>query len=124
MRYKKKSHHIKTLVLEPLMFSKSGNGLKRRELNDLRPSEKIVSDKEVRLGYNSRTKKFTMHIPRIKECKEEVVRSDICALDPGIRTFQTLYSPAGLTYQFGDENDVIKKNVNRIEAVREFKDSK
>jgi IS605 OrfB family transposase len=125
LRYKKKSHHIKTMCINPKnAINKLGTGFKKDGLGDLSPSEKIISSKDTRMGYNSRTKKFSMYVPYDKEYNERVTRSKICALDPGIRTFQTLYSPAGITYQFGDENNVIKRNIDKIESVREFKNKK
>ena len=123
LRYKKKSHHIKTMCINPKnAVNAEGTGFKKKGLEDLSPSEKIISTKDTRLGYNARTKKFTMYIPYDKKCEETVNRNSICALDPGIRTFQTLYSPSGVSYQFGDENNILKKNMDRIDSVKAFKD--
>ena len=122
MRYKKQSHHKKILVLEPTVFNIKGTGLKNKLLNNLRPSENIISDKDTRLQYNDRTKKFILFIPFNKKTTIKVNRHNACALDPGIRTFQTAYAD-GITYQFSDTN-VIKNNINRIEKVKDLKDKK
>jgi len=121
LRYKKKSHHIKNMVLETDAIHKSGNGLKKRDLQNLRPSESIKNTKILRIGYNTRTHKFVIYMPYDKQTNKQVKRNKICALDPGIRTFQTLYSPSGITYQFGDEKNIIRKNIDRIENVKNFK---
>ena len=108
------------LVLEPSVYNKDGTGLKNKALKLLNPTSELNPINDTRLQYNKRTKKFCIFIPYEKTTKLDVSRYDVCALDPGIRTFQTLYSPE-ITYQFGDNKGVINKNINRIEKVSVFK---
>lgn len=122
MRYKKQNHHLKTIAFNHKSFNSQQTGLKKVGLEDLRPSELITATKDTRLGYNTRTKQFTLFMPYDKINKKKVKRNKICALDPGIRTFQTVYAPSGQTYQFGDEKNIIRKNIDRIEKVRLLKD--
>ena len=123
LRYKKQSHHQMILVLEASVFNLDGTGLKNKKLKNLNPTVKINPTKDTRLQYNKRTKKFCLFIPYEKTSNNTVNRYAICALDPGVKTFQTLYSPE-VTYQFGDDKEVINKNINRIEKVNMYKDKK
>jgi IS605 OrfB family transposase len=122
LRYKKQSHHLKTLVLESSVFNSTGLGLKNKVLKNLYPSSPIRTTKDSRLRYNTRTGKITLFIPYEKEVSKSLFREKVCTLDPGLRTFQTIYAPSGIVYQIGDEKNIIKKNLDRIELVKKFKD--
>ena len=65
--------------------------------------------KEVKL-VKTRLRKWYIAIPvaiGIKECDQE----DICALDPGVRTFQTVYGTDGAVSHVGTGFDAIEKEL-------------
>jgi len=127
VRYKKKSHHLKTLVLGPHNFSKKINGFAIKTLGVMKSSElfKTIS-KACRLSYNSRTKKFVLRVPYDKKTETTITRNPICSLDPGIRTFQTIYSPSGTCYQVATKDTTVQLTtlIKRIENVKPFKNHK
>ena len=124
LRYKKKDYHIKNLVIDKSALNNEGTGLKKDALKDLNPIKPIRTNKTVRIGYNTRTKIFTMYVPYDKNNISNYTRESTCALDPGIRTFQTLYSPTGSVYEFNDSKDIITKTLHRIDKVKEFEKKK
>lgn len=117
LRYKKakKSTHI--LVLEPNVFNSAGTGLNLLILKNLNPSTKIETECDVRLQYNSRTKQFILFVPENREILHKPKRLNRCALDPGMRVFQSVYSDDGAILQIGTEktNQKIKKLIAKIE---------
>ena len=63
--------------------------------------------------------------------EDNVLEKNICknlhtiALDPGVRTFQTGYSPNGFVYKFGENQlDELKKIHNRIDKLKSTMNSK
>jgi|SRR6185369_5177215 IS605 OrfB family transposase len=133
IRYKRKSHHLSSIVIEPVAFSKDKkmNGFAIKTLGNMKSSEPLKGiDKECRLCYNSRSNKFILRVPYDKETSEHVVKGNMCSLDPGMRTFQTVYAPQGNCYEIcsNKTSGQIYKLIERIEKahpnanVDKFKD--
>lgn len=120
LRYKKLSKPTQILVLEPQSFNSEGTGLKFRPLRNLNPSSSISTDCNVRLQYNCKTKKFTLFVPQYRTNNKTVRRFKQCALDPGLRTFQTVYSNSKIYYQFAtaQTNKDIRALIDRVEKVK------
>jgi putative transposase len=121
LRYKKQSHHLKTLVLEPSTFSKEINGFRKSVLGKMESSEPLTGIKKAcRLSYNNRTGVLVLRVPYDKKTVKFCARNNVIALDGGIRTFMTGYSPAGIGYEFctANTNNKLKKIINEIETVK------
>lgn len=128
LRYKKKTHHLSSIVIELDAFSKKSNSICPRILGEMKSSS-IFSElnitKACRLCYNSRSNKFVLRVPEDKIIKEIVNHREedntirIISLDPGMRTFQTGYTPSKNCYKFVSEKSNLKfKNlIRRIEKV-------
>jgi putative transposase len=123
LRHKKKSHHLKTLVLEPGAFSKVKNGFGIKILQEMISSEPLIDiNHECRLSYNSRTGKFVLHVPYDKITKIYNRKNDVAIIDLGISTFANVYSPEGICYKFGTSETMNKigKIINKINKVKKF----
>ncbi len=73
-----------------------------------------------RLCYNERKNQFIFMIPRVKKYEKWSYNLEICSLDPGMRTFQTVYSQDNL-YEIcsGDDLKKINKDIDLINKKRE-----
>ena len=68
----------------------------------------VRSEHDCRLSLD-KLNRFHLHIPYVKASDSQACKTDRCvALDPGVRTFMTGYSPQGTAFSLGD------KDVSRI----------
>ena len=96
---------------KPLGFRVVG---KPGKLFSERNDEKFIR-KEVKL-IRTKTKKWYIAIPVIKEITKLTNKcGEICALDPGVRTFQTVYGTDGLIAQVGTSFETIEKDLQKAD---------
>jgi len=65
-----------------------------------------------------RTGRYYLCIPYHREIDDSVMTGKMAALDPGVRTFQTLYEP-DCTIEFGTNPDVLETRLNIVQKLRE-----
>jgi IS605 OrfB family transposase len=73
--------------------------IKKTKLDlNIKSSSSILNENincDSRLSYNRLNDKFLLHIPEIKTINESMKKDNICSIDPGNKTFLTIYDPLG-----------------------------
>ena len=109
-----------TIVLESTAFSKKHNTFAPRALgNRINSSQPIRGIKnDCRLTWNKRTGHLTLYKPEEVQLKGVQNRKKVCSLDPGVRTFQTMYSPNGCKEYGKGIGAEIKSLLSRLKSDR------
>jgi transposase len=125
IRPKKYTANKETLTLESGSFSKRSNAFAVKALGVMRSTKPFGKVKhDCRLTWDKRQRTFTLYIPVRYKSVNVDGRIDVCSLDPGIRTFQTLYSSEVL-FKFGENISMkIKKIIKEIENKKKYEKHK
>lgn len=126
LRYKKATKSVQTLCLEKSAFCRNGGSFASKTLgkriNTNTPIPVVHHD--CRLSLNVRTGKIILWLPINVDKIVREYRDDVCSLDPGIRTFQTMYDTER-TCDFGSiEPKQIASLLKRIDLVKPRSKSK
>ena len=129
LRYKRQEKPIQTLCLEGLAFEGKKERIKRN--NTFCPSvfgTYIATSKSIkhvnhacRLSWDKKRNKFTLFVPTDRPVQNIPYKSKFCSLDPGVRTFMTLYD-GERTLDFGsNEPKQIKALLQKLDSKARFK---
>ena len=96
MRFKKQSKPIQTIVIEQQEFSKVKNSFYVSKLGVLNSSLPITQsniEHDCRLTYDRNKNIFTLNVPTDRKITKSIGTFDTASIDPGLKTFLTIYSP-------------------------------
>ena len=96
LRFKKQSKITQTIVIEKQDFSSKLNSFYINSLGELKSSNPINKSEimhDCRLTYDSNKNIFILHSPIDITNTINNSKYDSCAIDPGLKTFLTIYNP-------------------------------
>jgi putative transposase len=118
LRYKKLSSPILTITLEDSAFSKIHNTFCKNILGKFIKSKPINILKGInhtsKLSYNQYTNKYFLNVPK-EIIKENLEDRNVCAIDPGSRTFLTVCGNNKIIQIGNNSTELIRKSLNKIE---------
>jgi IS605 OrfB family transposase len=120
LRYKKASSSIETICIPSEYFSKKHNSFMVRKLGNAIKSTIPIEgfSTTCRLSWNKNKKQFILFMPVDRKKYTVKNRDKICSLDPGLRTFQTLYSKKSV-HEFGAGiSKKLSRQLDRIERAK------
>jgi putative transposase len=113
IRYKKQSKPQQSIVIEKEDFSKNKNGFYIRNLKEIKSTSPIKQENikhECRLSYNFINKKFILFVPEDKITKVNFPDNKTCSIDPGNKTFLTIYNENGKCKKVFNRDKINKLN--------------
>lgn len=120
IRCKKKRCPKQTMTIEASAFSKRHNSFAVKVMGkEIKSNASIKGiDRDSRLTWDTRHGTFTLFAPIEIGAQKVTNRDSVCSLDPGIRTFQTVYSKNSV-YEFGSKiSQEVRQLLDKIEALK------
>lgn len=122
LKFKNKKKSVReTIQIEKCYFSKEKNTFFRTLLGDhIKSSESFKNIKKCdsSLTYHRKLYTWYLNINFEKKIKSKIDKKEICAIDPGIRTFATVYSPNEVSQLGIDANKKIEKICKEIDIIQ------
>lgn len=106
---------VKWMIVEGQSISLLKNAIFVTQLGKMKTSTKIPRARTSELFYDTCTNIYTLAVPRDVQPKQFQTRNLTCGIDPGIKTFLTLYSEEE-TYEIGHEID-FERYFKKIDAI-------
>lgn len=115
-----------SLVIEGQAFSKVYNSFAYKTFGEIKSSEPIKGLKRnARLVFNKRRNKFYLFLSEFRKLKEKKISGNKeCSLDPGIRTFQTVYDKKDYNNIGEDIEHEFKPILDKLDKVAMFQGKK
>lgn len=126
----KKSKPTKTIVIEKQDFSKTKNSFyvtALGEIDSIEPIKRENIEHDSRLTYNTLNKTYILSVPRPRIIKNNNSEYNICGIDPGNKTFMTVYNPEGKCLKiFNRDNNkrlslLLKRKLKLLKLNKEHK---
>ncbi len=97
LRHKKQSKDSQTIVIEKQDFSKRINSFYVKRIGEIHTSEALLNNifHDCRLTYYKNKSIFILYSPIERNFTESTSTYDTCGIDPGLKSFLTVYNPQG-----------------------------
>jgi IS605 OrfB family transposase len=126
VRIIKKDKRYKTILIEGCLFSKTINGFCTSILGTMGSSECLENIKQTCvLSYDKYKSSYVLFLPEYIEPKDYETRNLVAGIDPGVRTFLTVYSKED-SYQIGNNINLNKYyyKIDRLNKINSLEESK
>ena len=125
LRLKKSTCNTETIVITKASFLKGKNGF-TKIIGEVKSSSSLIGiNNDTRLSFNKRKNRFYLHVLENSVIQKKTNKPKVeCALDPGVRVFQTVYTKHNC-YDIGANTEKdIKPLFEKIDKVSNFQHSK
>jgi IS605 OrfB family transposase len=117
VRTLKKTKRYRNLIIEAGLFSKVKNGFCITVLKEIFGHDELTGiNKTCILTYDRFKSKYVLSVPIISDSRECKTRISTCGIDPGARSFLTVYSKNDVL-QIGNDNIIFKKSFKKIDKL-------